>query len=63
MLSLQDREDKGAKTMYKPIGESQHSFLNFNQPLGRHMNPDNRWMKLADLRRSDHSDQVPVFRP
>mgnify|MGYP002957029927 CR=1 FL=1 len=26
----------------------QHSFLDFNQPLGLHMNPDNRWIKLAD---------------
>ena len=26
----------------------QHSFLDFNQPLGLYMNPDNRWIKLAD---------------
>ena len=34
--------------MYKPIGKLQHSFLGFNQPMGLHMNPDNRWVKLAD---------------
>ena len=34
--------------MYKPIDKSQHSFLDFNQPLGLHMNPDNRWVKMAD---------------
>ena len=34
--------------MYKPIDKLQHSFLHFNQPLGLHMNPDNRWIKLAD---------------
>lgn len=34
--------------MYKPIDKSQHSFLDFNQPMGLHMNPDNRWVKLAD---------------
>ena len=34
--------------MYKPIDKLQHSFLDFNQPLGLHMNLDNRWIKLAD---------------
>lgn len=34
--------------MYKPIDKLQHSFLDFNQPLGLCMNPDNRWIKLAD---------------
>lgn len=34
--------------MYKPIDKLQHSFLDFNQPMGLHMNPDNRWVKLAD---------------
>lgn len=29
--------------MYKPIDKLQHSFLDFNQPMGLHMNPDNRW--------------------
>ena len=27
---------------------SQHSFLDFNQPLGLHMDPENRWVKMAD---------------
>lgn len=34
--------------MYRAIDKSQHSFLDFNQPMGLHMNPDNRWIKLAD---------------
>lgn len=35
--------------MYKSIDKLQHSFLDFNQPLGLKMNPDNRWIKLAGL--------------
>ena len=35
--------------MYKTIDKLQHSFLDFNQPMGLHMNPDNRWIKMADL--------------
>lgn len=34
--------------MYKPIDKLRHSFLDFNQPMGIHMNPDNRWIKMAD---------------
>ena len=34
--------------MYKPIDKLQHSFLDFNQPMGLHMNPNNRWIKIAD---------------
>ena len=34
--------------MYKPSDNSQSSFLDFNQPMGLHMNPDNRWIKMAD---------------
>ena len=34
--------------MYKPIDKLQHSFFDFNQLLGLHMNPDNRWIKMAD---------------
>lgn len=34
--------------MYKPIDKLHYSFLDFNQPLGLHMNSDNRWIKLAD---------------
>ncbi len=36
------------KIMYKPSDKSQHSFLDFNQPMGLHMNPNNRWIKIAD---------------
>ena len=34
--------------MYKSSDKSQSSFLDFNQPMGLHMNPDNRWIKMAD---------------
>ena len=36
------------QNMYKPIDKFQHSFLDFNQPLGMKMNPENRWIRLAD---------------
>lgn len=45
---LENFTDKGAKIMYKPIDKLQHSFLDFNQPMGLHMNPNNRWIKMAD---------------
>lgn len=35
--------------MYKTIHKLQHSFLDFNQPMGLHMNPNNRWIKMAEL--------------
>ena len=34
--------------MYKKPDKSQPSFLDFNQPLGLRMNPNNRWVQLAD---------------
>ena len=34
--------------MYKPADKTQISFLDFNQPMGLHMNPDNRWIQMAD---------------
>ncbi len=34
--------------MYKPADKTQTSFLDFNQPMGLHMNPDNRWIQMAD---------------
>jgi len=34
--------------MYKTNDKSQHTFLGFNQPLGLHMNPYNKWVKKAD---------------
>lgn len=40
--------EKGAEIMYKPIDKLQPSFLDFNQPMGLHMNPNNRWIKMAD---------------
>ena len=34
--------------MYKCTDNTQSNFLNFNQPIGLHMNPKNRWVKMAD---------------
>ena len=34
--------------MYKYLDKLQHSFLDFNQPLRMHMNPENRWLRLAE---------------
>lgn len=34
--------------MYRPSEKIQHSFLDFNQPMGLQMNPNNRWIKMAD---------------
>ncbi len=34
--------------MYKATNESQPNFQDFNQPLGLKMNPENRWIKMAD---------------
>ena len=33
--------------MYKPADKIQTSFLDSNQPMGLHMNPDNRWIQMA----------------
>ena len=35
--------------MYKAKDKSEYSFFDFNQPLGMHMNPENRWIRLAEL--------------
>ena len=35
--------------MYKFKKEKQISFTDFNQPLGLQMNPDNRWVKKAEM--------------
>lgn len=40
--------DNGVKHMYKPLDKLQRLFLDFNQPMGLKMNPDNRWVKMAD---------------
>jgi len=34
--------------MYRAADKSQSSFINFNQPIGLHMNPNNRWIRMAD---------------
>lgn len=34
--------------MYKYTDNTQSSFLDFNQPIGLHRNPENRWVKMAD---------------
>ena len=34
--------------MYKYTDNTQSNFLSFNQPMGLHMNPENRWIKMAD---------------
>lgn len=36
-ILLTDFKDKGAKTMYRSIDKLQHSFLDFNQPMGLHI--------------------------
>jgi IS5 family transposase len=37
-----------AMKMYK-IPSKQMTFEDFNQPIGMHMNPANRWVKKAEL--------------
>lgn len=34
--------------MYKPTDKTQTSFLDFDQPMGLYMNPDNRWIQMTD---------------
>lgn len=34
--------------MYKCTDNTQSNFLSFNQPIRLHMNPENRWVKMAD---------------
>lgn len=36
------------KIMYKSTDRTQQNFLDFNQPMGLDMDPDNRWIRLAD---------------
>lgn len=43
--------------MYKAKDHSQFSFLDFNQPLGLHMNPNNRWVRLAEIIPWDEYEQ------
>ena len=35
--------------MYKSVDRLQHTFMDFDQPMGLKMNPENRWVKMADL--------------
>ena len=35
--------------MYKYTDNTQSTFLSFNQPIVLHMNPKNRWVKMADV--------------
>lgn len=35
--------------MYKSDTKLQTFFLDFNQPMGLHMNPEKRWIKMADM--------------
>lgn len=35
--------------MYRRADKPQQTFLDFNQPIGLHMNPDNCWVKMAGL--------------
>lgn len=46
------------KTVYKATDKSQPSFLDFNQPLGMHMSPNNRWVRLAELIPWDEYEEV-----
>ena len=34
--------------MYKPADKTQTFFLDFNQPAGLHLNPNNRWVQMED---------------
>lgn len=34
--------------MYKPADKTQTSFPDFNQPAGLRLNPNNRWIQMAD---------------
>lgn len=33
--------------MYKPNRNQQNTLMDFGQPLGLHMNPENRWVRMA----------------
>ena len=40
--------DELTNTLSIVSADSQHSFFDFNQPLGLRMNPEKRWIKMAD---------------
>ena len=39
---------RSEKAIYKCTNNTQDNFLSFNQPIGLHMNPENRGVKMAD---------------
>lgn len=39
---------RSEKAIYKCTNNTQGNFLSFNQSIGLHMNPENRWVKMAD---------------
>lgn len=47
--------------MYKSINKLQHAFLDFNQPLGLRMNPNNRWIKMKAM--NSRSREPIVVKP
>ena len=53
---------RSRKAVYRPLDKLQHSFFDFNQPLGMHMNPKNRWIDLADriLKVTAESNTFPL---
>lgn len=46
-FSVEKYRFRNKKLMYKYTYNTQSSFLTFNQPLALHMNPENRWIKMA----------------
>ena len=47
-FSIEQYHLRSEKIMYKYTDNTQSNFLDFNQPIGLHMNPENRWVKMAD---------------
>ena len=44
--------------MYKYTDNTQSNFLSFNQPIGLHMNPENRWVKMADAKAAEEAKEA-----
>jgi IS5 family transposase len=47
-FSLEKYPFRSENSMYKYTDNTQSSFLSFDQPMGLHMNPNNRWIRMAD---------------
>lgn len=47
-FSLNPIVEQSVNVMYIRTDRFRHSFLDFKQPVGLHVNPDNRWMKMID---------------